>query len=167
MIPIVPGNTHGKHNIHGPHRITPVLVESLPRPASDPLLLILPFLACLLLIVILVVLILVLRHRREKRALSRGLIQELAAAAGDGGPEGSPYLGRPERSIAVPSVVVTPLLGPNSCPSTPVLNVLRRGTLAPRDPCLLLWAVDAVPDMVQDQHCQHPEPTLRDNQYWV
>ncbi|KAM9541272.1 chondroitin sulfate proteoglycan 4-like [Salvelinus alpinus] len=167
MIPTVPGNTHGKHNIHGPHRITPVRGESLPRPASDPLLLILPFLACLLLIVILVVLILVLRHRREKRALSRGLIQELAAAAGDGGPEGSPYLGRPERSIAVPSVVVTPLLGPNSCPSTPVLNVLRRGTLAPRDPCLLLWAVDAVPDMVQAQHCQHPEPTLRDNQYWV
>uniref|UniRef100_A0A8C7QUC5 Laminin G domain-containing protein n=1 Tax=Oncorhynchus mykiss TaxID=8022 RepID=A0A8C7QUC5_ONCMY len=167
MIPTVPGNTHGKHNIHGPHRITPVRGESLPRPASDPLLLILPFLACLLLIVILVVLILVLRHRREKRALSRGLIQELAAAAGDGGPEGSPYLGRPERSIAVPSVVVTPLLGPNSCPGTPVLNVLRRGTLAPRDPCLLLWAVDAVPDMVQAQQCQHPEPTLRDNQYWV
>uniref|UniRef100_A0A8C8CA96 Laminin G domain-containing protein n=1 Tax=Oncorhynchus tshawytscha TaxID=74940 RepID=A0A8C8CA96_ONCTS len=167
MIPTVPGNTHRKHNIHGPHRITPVRGESLPRPASDPLLLILPFLACLLLIVILVVLILVLRHRREKRALSRGLIQELAAAPGDGGPEGSPYLGRPERSIAVPSVVVTPLLGPNSCPGTPVLNVLRRGTLAPRDPCLLLWAVDAVPDMVQAQQCQHPEPTLRDNQYWV
>uniref|UniRef100_A0A4W5M9F0 Laminin G domain-containing protein n=1 Tax=Hucho hucho TaxID=62062 RepID=A0A4W5M9F0_9TELE len=167
MIPTISGNTHGKHNVHGPHRITPVRVESLPRPASDPLLLILPFLACLLLIVILVVLILVLRHRREKRALSRGLIQELAAAAGDGGPEVSPYLGRPERSIAVPSVVVTPLLDPNSCPSTPVLNLLRRGTLAPRDPCLLLWAVDAVPDMVQAQQCQPPEPTLRDNQYWV
>ncbi|KAK6315617.1 hypothetical protein J4Q44_G00131410 [Coregonus suidteri] len=160
IIPTVPKTTHGKHDLHGPHRNTPVWVESLPRPASDPLLLILPFLACLLLIVILVVLILVLRHHREKKALSRGLIQELTAAAG--GPEGSPDLGWPERSIGVPSVVVTPLLGPNSCPSSPVLNELRRGTPVPCDPCLLLWAVDVVPDMVQAQHCRTPT-TLRDN----
>ncbi|KAL0965816.1 hypothetical protein UPYG_G00286150 [Umbra pygmaea] len=156
-----PRTTHVKHD--HPQRNTPVRVESMPRPASDPLLLILPFLACLLLIVILVVLILVLRHRRESRALSRGLIQEPAAGAG-GIPERSPYLGRPERSIAVPSVVVTPLLGPNSCPNSPILNELRRGTLAPHDPCLLLWAVDDVPDMVQP--CQSPG-SLRCNQYWV
>uniref|UniRef100_A0A3P8XIH7 Laminin G domain-containing protein n=1 Tax=Esox lucius TaxID=8010 RepID=A0A3P8XIH7_ESOLU len=164
MIPTVPRSTHAKHDHHGPHRNTPVRVETLPRPASDPLLLILPFLACLLLIVILVGLILVLRHRREKRALSRGLIQELAAVAGEGVPERSPYLGRPERSITVPSVVVTPLLGPNSCPSSPILNELRRGTLAPHDPCLLLWAVDEVPDI--DHPCRSPS-SLKDNQYWV
>ncbi|XP_034152674.1 chondroitin sulfate proteoglycan 4 isoform X2 [Esox lucius] len=154
MIPTVPRSTHAKHDHHGPHRNTPVRVETLPRPASDPLLLILPFLACLLLIVILVGLILVLRHRREKRALSRGLRV----------PERSPYLGRPERSITVPSVVVTPLLGPNSCPSSPILNELRRGTLAPHDPCLLLWAVDEVPDI--DHPCRSPS-SLKDNQYWV
>ncbi|KAJ7986925.1 hypothetical protein DPEC_G00333440 [Dallia pectoralis] len=153
----VPISTGGKPD--NPHGNTPVRVESLPRPASDPLLLILPFLACLLLIVILVVLILVLRHRREKRAMSRGLTQELAAG---GVPERSPYLGRPERSITVPSVVVTPLLGSSSCPSSPVVNELRRETLVPHDPCLLLWAVDEVPDHT----CRSPS-SLKDNQYWV
>ncbi|KAJ3605282.1 hypothetical protein NHX12_027332 [Muraenolepis orangiensis] len=107
---------------------SPVEMEILPRPASDPLLIILPLLACLLLIIILVVLILVFRHHREKRARRR-LFQELAAVALP--MEGSPYLGRPERSTAMPSVVVTPV-GHRSCPGSPVVSkVPRRRSLAP------------------------------------
>ncbi|KAM4634137.1 chondroitin sulfate proteoglycan 4-like [Polymixia lowei] len=93
----------------------PVQVEVLPRPASDPLLIIMPLLTCLLLIVILVVLILVFRHRSEKRARMR-LFQELAAVSLP--TECSPFLGRQERSVAMPSVIVTQL-GP-SCPNSPM-----------------------------------------------
>ncbi|XP_029372421.1 chondroitin sulfate proteoglycan 4-like [Echeneis naucrates] len=105
----------------------PVHVEVLPRPASDPLLIILPLLACLLLIIILMILILVFRHRKEKARLR--LIQELAAVPLP--TEGSPYLGRPERSVAMPSVVVTPL-EPASCPTSPrIPQSPRRRSLAP------------------------------------
>ncbi|KAF3702208.1 Chondroitin sulfate proteoglycan 4 [Channa argus] len=111
-----------------PPDIFPLPVEVLPRPASDPLLIILPLLACLLLIVILVVLILVFRHRKEKQARLQ-LIQELTAARFT--TEDSPYLARSERSLAMPSVVVTPL-GSASCPTSPRLPTSpRRRSLAP------------------------------------
>lgn len=106
----------------------PVHVEILPRPASDPLLIILPLLACLLLIVILIVLILVFRHRKEKQARLR-LLQQLVSVTLP--TEGSPYLGRAERSVAMPSVVVTPL-GARSCPTSPKTPISpRRRSLAP------------------------------------
>ncbi|KAK2818971.1 hypothetical protein Q5P01_024532 [Channa striata] len=117
-----------KHVPPNPPDIFPLHVEVLPRPASDPLLIILPLLACLLLIVILVVLILVFRHRKEKQARLQ-LIQELTAAPLP--TEDSPYLARPERSLAMPSVVVTPL-GSTSCPTSPRVPISpRRQSLAP------------------------------------
>uniref|UniRef100_A0A3B3TXG6 Chondroitin sulfate proteoglycan 4-like n=1 Tax=Poecilia latipinna TaxID=48699 RepID=A0A3B3TXG6_9TELE len=104
-----------------------VQVEILPRPASDPLLIILPLLACLLLIIILVVLILVFRHRKEKQARQR-LMHELAAVQLP--TEDSPYLGQPERSAAMPNVLVTQL-GSASCPTSPRVSMSPRRSLAP------------------------------------
>ncbi|XP_068190163.1 chondroitin sulfate proteoglycan 4-like [Antennarius striatus] len=117
-----------KHGPATPPDTHPVHVEVLPRPASDPLLIILPLLACLLLIIILIVLILVFRHRKEKQARLQ-LLQQLARVALP--TEESPYLGRAERSMAMPSVVVTPL-GNRSCPSSPRVAISpRRRSLAP------------------------------------
>lgn len=165
----------------------PVYVEVLPRPASDPLLIILPLLACLLLIIILIVLILVFRHRKEKHARMR-LLQELAALPLP--TEGSPFMGRSERSLAMPSVVVTPL-GPASCPSSPCapISPRRRRSLAPG---MTFWGPfepygaggdgnisggDNIAEMNMlpmvpagfntSRRATSPCPTLRDNQYWV
>uniref|UniRef100_A0A087XDS5 Laminin G domain-containing protein n=1 Tax=Poecilia formosa TaxID=48698 RepID=A0A087XDS5_POEFO len=118
-----------------------VQVEILPRPASDPLLIILPLLACLLLIIILVVLILVFRHRKEKQARQR-LMHELAAVQLP--TEDSPYLGQPERSVAMPNVLVTQL-GSASCPTSP------RVPMSPR--FKTSW--------------RSQSPTLKNSQYWV
>ncbi|KAM4720133.1 chondroitin sulfate proteoglycan 4-like isoform 2-T2 [Anableps anableps] len=104
-----------------------VQVEILPRPSSDPLLIILPLLACLLLIIILVVLILVFRHRKEKQARQR-LMHELAAVQLP--TEDSPYLGQTERSMAMPNVLVTQL-GSASCPTSPRVPMSPRRSLAP------------------------------------
>lgn len=107
----------------------PIHVEILPRPASDPLLIILPLLACLLLIVILIVLILVFRHRKEKQARLR-LMQQLVSVASPA--EENLYLSEAERSTVVPSVVVTPLQRGRSCPTTPKNTTgPRRRSLAP------------------------------------
>ncbi|KAF7655510.1 hypothetical protein LDENG_00054980 [Lucifuga dentata] len=172
----------------------PANVEVLPRPTSDPLLIILPLLACLLLIIILVVLILVFRHRKEKQAQLR-LLQELAAMPLS--TEGSPHLGRPERSVAMPSVVVTPL-GPGSCPVSPMVPISsrRRRSLAPG---MTFWGpfevdggcggnirvghtneggnggytdcINAFPAVAAgfktSQRSGSLIPTLQDNQYWV
>ncbi|MGH0173206.1 UNVERIFIED_CONTAM: hypothetical protein FKN15_077477 [Acipenser sinensis] len=84
---------------------TPV-VEAAAHPsrASNPLLIILPLLACLLLVVILVVLIVVFRHRKEKQ---KPLIQN---HPNNTTAPSSPSPCQPERSLAIPSVTVTPLL---------------------------------------------------------
>ncbi|XP_060917242.1 chondroitin sulfate proteoglycan 4-like [Labrus mixtus] len=125
--PRTPSLTH-KHGPADPPDTQPVHVEVLPRPSSDPLLIILPLLACLLLIVILIVLILVFRRRKEKQARLR-LLQQLAA--GTQLTQDSPYLGRTERSVAMPSVVVTPLASA-SCPTSPRVPITpRRRSLAP------------------------------------
>lgn len=177
--------------IHGP--VNPpdselIHVEILPRPASDPLLIILPLLACLLLIVILVVLILVFRHRKEKQARQR-LMHELAAVALPS--EDSPYMGRPERSMAMPSVMVTPL-GSASCPTSPRVSMSPRRSLAPG---MTFWGPFESEFSGIDRNlrsCNRRErhtvtcgsavplstagfklsprsqsPTLKDNQYWV
>lgn len=179
---------------HGPVNspdIFPVHVEVLPRPASDPLLIILPLLACLLLIIILVVLILVFRHRKEKQARLQ-LIQELAAVQLPA--EDSPYLSRPERSVAMPSVLVTPL-GPASCPTSPRVPISpRRRSLAPgmtfwgpfesdatgddgniagansieRDNVTCFNTLPAVTAGFKTSvAARSPTPTLKDSQYWV
>uniref|UniRef100_A0A3Q3XGR5 Uncharacterized protein n=1 Tax=Mola mola TaxID=94237 RepID=A0A3Q3XGR5_MOLML len=162
--------------------------DVLPRPASDPLLIILPLLACLLLIVILIVLILVFRHRKEKQARMR-LLQQLAAVAELA--EVSPYLGRAERSRAMPSVVVTPL-GPRSCPTSPRapmsprrrslapgmtfwgpfeaeravgVGIIRGGNSAERDPLTCGAAVSA--GFQTCPRSRSPTPTLGHKQYWV
>ncbi|KAM8872509.1 LOW QUALITY PROTEIN: chondroitin sulfate proteoglycan 4-like [Synchiropus picturatus] len=150
----------------------PVHVEVVPRPASDPLLIILPLLACLLLIIILIVLILVFRHRKEKQARLR-ILQELARVPLP--PEGSPYLGRPERSPAMPSVVVTPL-GSASCPASPRVPLSpRRKSLAPG---MTFWGpfeTSAEEVMRETEYmrgfrkARHRSltPSLKENQYWV
>ncbi|GLD55148.1 chondroitin sulfate proteoglycan 4-like protein [Lates japonicus] len=168
-----------KHGPVNPPDIHPVHVEVLPRPASDPLLIILPLLACLLLIIILMVLILVFRHRKEKQRLR--LIQELAAVTLPA--ERSPYLGRPERSMAMPSVVVTPL-GPASCPTSPRVSISpRRRSLAPG---MTFWGpfeADGADGNIRGGNnnerenitagfktsvgSRSPAPSLKDNQYWV
>lgn len=175
-----------KHGLGVPPN--PVNVEVLPRPASDPLLIILPLLACLLLIVILVVLILVFRHRKEKQARLR-LLQQLAAVTLP--TEGSPYLGQAERSVAMPSVVVTPL-GPRSCPTSPRVPLSpRRRSLAPgmtfwgpfeaegpdgdgnirsgnsieRDN--LSFGAAVTKGFKASLRSRSPPPSLRHNQYWV
>ncbi|CAN9504843.1 unnamed protein product [Ophioblennius macclurei] len=155
-----------------------VQVEVLPRPASDPLLIILPLLACLLLIVILVVLISVFRHRKEKQAQLR-LIRELAAVPLP--PEDGPYLAPSERSTAMPSVVVTPLTSA-SCPTSPNIPISpRRRSLSPG---MTFWGpveADAGRADVNStgSHNDNSQihtaglmtrsraPTLKDNQYWV
>lgn len=163
----------------------PVYYEILPRPASDPLLIILPLLACLLLIVILMVLILVFRHRKEKQAQMR-LLQELAAVQLP--TEESPCMGLPERSMAMPSVVVTPL-GPASCPNSPRVPISpRRRSLAPG---MTFWGPfdddgNVIPREIHEKNnlvrssaystsagfqtplrSRHPTPTLKHSQYWV
>lgn len=177
---------------HGPlnrPNTEPVQVEVLPRPASDPLLIILPLLACLLLIVILVVLILVFRHRKEKQARQR-LMHELAAVQLP--TQDSPYMGRPERSVAMPSVMVTPL-GSASCPTSPRVSMSPRRSLAPG---MTFWGpfesdlaagvgnIRGRKSSKRDVTCDNalnasptgfkipetalsPPPTLKDNQYWV
>ncbi|XP_042365625.1 chondroitin sulfate proteoglycan 4-like [Plectropomus leopardus] len=172
-------------DIHGPAlppETHPVHVEVLPRPAADPLLIILPLLACLLLIIILVVLILVFRRRKEKQARLR-LLQQLAAVALP--TEGSPYLGRAERSVAMPSVVVTPL-GTASCPTSPRMPISpRRRSLAPG---MTFWGPleadgaggdgnirggnnkerdNVTAGFKTPLRSRSPTPTLKDNQYWV
>ncbi|XP_069563197.1 chondroitin sulfate proteoglycan 4-like [Brachyistius frenatus] len=174
-----------------PPDIHPVHVEVLPRPASDPLLIILPLLVCLFLIVILVVLISVFRHRKEKQARLR-LMQQLAALPLP--TEDSPFLGRSERSVAIPSVVVTQLSS-LSCPSSPRMTISpRRRSLAPG---MTFWGpfeADVAGSNENIRSCniderdtvtcgnalptftagfktsvrsQSPTPTLKDNQYWV
>lgn len=142
----------------------PDYVEVLPRPASDPLLIILPLLACLLLIVILMVLILVFRRRREKRARLQ-LIRQLGAIALVG--EDSPVAGRAERSPAMPSVVVTPL-GPRSCPASPGRprrSESRRRSLAPG---MTYWGpfeavgADDRDGMIRDVTAERGHVTCRD-----
>ncbi|XP_062290022.1 chondroitin sulfate proteoglycan 4-like [Scomber scombrus] len=177
-----------KHGPTNPPVLHPVHVEVLPRPASDPLFIILPLLACLLLIIILIVLILVFRHRKEKQARLQ-LFRHLAALPPP--PEGSLYLGQPERSVAIPSVVVTPL-GYVSCPTSPRVPMSpRRKSLAPgmtfwgsvesdRDGnirggnsnetdnvtgCNVLPADTA--GFKTSVRPRSPTPNLKDDQYWV
>ncbi|XP_030623766.1 chondroitin sulfate proteoglycan 4-like [Chanos chanos] len=167
MIPTVPRTTStGKEDMH-PGKNTPVRMESLPRPASDPLLIILPLLACLALIIILVVLILVFRHRREKRAQPT-MIHNLSESHGEDLVSRGAYLGQPERSLTVPSVIVTPLTP--SCPGSPVLEVahgptLMRAITPPDSPLLLCPWKPVDPETVRQ--CQSATPPLRQNQYWV
>ncbi|KAI5099485.1 chondroitin sulfate proteoglycan 4-like isoform X2 [Silurus meridionalis] len=160
-----PKSTSGRHNDH--HRNTPIRVESLPRPASDPLLIILPFLACLFLIVILVVLILVFRHRQEKRA-QPPMIQDLSENSVEDIVSPTPYLGLPERSLTVPSVVVTPLMP--RCSRSPVLEAARDGALVPEialpDSTILVCPWTPV-DPEETPHSSPGSPILRPNQYWV
>ncbi|XP_056592016.1 chondroitin sulfate proteoglycan 4-like [Triplophysa dalaica] len=161
----VPRTTIGK--LDPSPKNTLVRMESLPRPASDPLLIILPLLACLLLIVILVVLILVFRHRREKRAHPT-MIQDLTENPGEDILARGSYLGQPERSLTVPSVIVTPLTP--SCPSSPLLDAVHGEVLVPAieravSPFLLCTWSPLDPNSVQQ--CSPATPPLKKNQYWV
>ncbi|XP_073685793.1 chondroitin sulfate proteoglycan 4-like [Garra rufa] len=163
-VPHVPRTTLDKSDPSPKNTL--VRMESLPRPASDPLLIILPLLACLLLIVILVVLILVFRHRREKRA-HPAMIQDLTGNPGEDILARGPYLGQPERSLTVPSVIVTPLTP--SCPGSPVLQEVHDAALVPAidqavSPFLLCTWSPLNPDSAQQ--CS-PATTLKQNQYWV
>uniref|UniRef100_A0A8C5HAC2 Chondroitin sulfate proteoglycan 4-like n=2 Tax=Gouania willdenowi TaxID=441366 RepID=A0A8C5HAC2_GOUWI len=171
QIPFVP--------VRRPVDTNPVYVAVLPRPASDPLLIILPLLACLLLIVILVVLISVFRRRREKLARLR-LIQELAAIQ-------VPTEDSPEHSEATSSVVVMPLTSA-SCPTSPRIPLSpRRRSLAAgmnfwrpieeelpgsirafsNTENLHMKFVNAPSGYTTSVRSLSPLPTLKDSQYWV
>ncbi|KAL2100293.1 hypothetical protein ACEWY4_004687 [Coilia grayii] len=167
-VSIMPKTTSGQQTITLTN--IPVRVESMPKPALDPLLIILPFLALLLLIIILIILILIFRHRREKRAREeeKRAVQGMAAAshADDQSEPRSPCLGTPERSVAVPSVVVTPV----RCRANPDLGGLRGEALVagmgPFDSPYVLCAWTPVePDVILED--QASAPTLGRSQYWV
>lgn len=170
----------------GNHDTYPFYYEILPRPASDPLLIILPLLACLLLIVILVVLILVFRHRKEKQAQMR-LLQELAALPPMSESNSSPSSAGPEGSAVMPTVMVTSV-GASSCPTSPRTPISpRRRSLAPG---MTFWGPfdedgNVVPRQFLEKNnlvrsnvynsaaFQSPlrsrclTPSLNDDQYWV
>ncbi|KAM6984670.1 chondroitin sulfate proteoglycan 4-like [Aplochiton taeniatus] len=159
----VPHHPHPVGEHAPPHRprAPPDRVESLPRPAADPLLIILPFLACLFLITILVVVILAFRHREKQ-----GLAQELAS--GPVPPGGRPYLGPPERSVAMPSVVVTQL-GPGGFPDSAVQRLsLAPGMTVwgPMEPDGRVRVAALIEAGIRASH-RSRNPTLKDNQYWV
>lgn len=164
-VSITPKTTSDRHN--DPPRNTQIRVESLPRPASDPLLIILPFLACLFLIVILVVLILVFRHRQEKRG-QPSMIQDLPESSMEDIVSSSPYMGQPERSLAVPSVVVTPIMP--RCPRSPLLESTHNGALVPAialpDSATLVCPWTPM-DLEGTPQSSPGTPTLRQNQIWV
>nr|XP_006626860.1 PREDICTED: chondroitin sulfate proteoglycan 4-like [Lepisosteus oculatus] len=159
-VPSVTKATSGKQETT--RKNTAVRVESFPRKASNPLLIILPLLACLLLIIILVVLILVFRHRREKQ---KPLIQN---HPNNNIPPSSPHLGQPERSLTIPSVTVTPLHTDNV--GSPLLLGPQGHTVvapgSPQDTSLLLCSWNNL-DPETLQHCRTTNPSLRHNQYWV
>ncbi len=164
-VPHVPRTTMSK--LDPSPKNTLVRMETLPRPASDPLFIILPLLACLLLIVILVVLILVFRHRREKRD-HPAMIQDLTGNHGEDILARGPYLGQPERSLTVPSVIVTPLTP--SSPNSPDLQEIHDAVLVPAieqavSPFLLCTWNPLNPDSVQQ--CSPETPPLKQNQHWV
>lgn len=163
-VPYVPRTTMSKFD---PSLKNTLVRESLPRPASDPLLIILPLLACLLLIVILVVLIIVFRHRREKQA-HPAMIQDLSGNPGEDILARGLYLGQPERSLTVPSVIVTPLTP--SCPDSPVLQEIHDAAFVPAieqavSPFLFCTWNPLNPDSAQQ--CSQATPPLKQNQHWV
>ncbi|KAK6494818.1 chondroitin sulfate proteoglycan 4-like [Huso huso] len=141
---------------------TPV-VEAAAHPsrASNPLLIILPLLACLLLIVILVVLIVVFRHRKEKQ---KPLIQN---HPNNTTAPSSPSPCQPERSLAVPSVTVTPLLKGREVGAGmgPRGNALETSS-SPQETSQQLCTWNNL-DPETLLHCRTSHPTLRNNQYWV
>ncbi|XP_041103180.1 chondroitin sulfate proteoglycan 4-like [Polyodon spathula] len=141
---------------------TPV-VEAAAHPsrASNPLLIILPLLACLLLVVILVVLIIMFRHRKEKQ---KPLIQN---HPNNTTAPSSPSPCQPERSLAVPSVTVTPLLkGREAGADMGPRGIALETCGSPQETSLQLCTWNNL-DPETLQHCRTSHPTLRNNQYWV
>ncbi|XP_063065774.1 chondroitin sulfate proteoglycan 4 [Engraulis encrasicolus] len=164
-----PKTTSGQQHVNLTN--VPVFVESMPRPASDPLLIILPFLACLLLIVILIIMILVFRHRREKRAAQQSAVRGRTAPTATGrGRHGedqsetrSPCLGTPERSVAMPSVVVTPV---RCRANAEFVGAVAPPGMGPHDPQYILCAWTPVePEIVLEDQAR--APPLGVSQYWV
>lgn len=148
-----------------PFRNTPVRVESDPQRTSSPLLVILPLLALLLLVVIFVVLVVFLRHhRRRKRSTAAPHGPPSAGVA-----SAASYQGRPQRSVTVPTVTVTPL-NPRG-PGSPALDRSPIQTRAPGydtiDSNMLIssWSNGSLAS--SSQIIRTVTPTLQRNQYWV
>ncbi|KAL2092406.1 hypothetical protein ACEWY4_012204 [Coilia grayii] len=140
-------------------RNTPVRVESVPQKSSNPLLVILPVLACLLLIVILLVLVLYLRKKKrqqkQKKPPKRGDGTSLSAFPCPPSPTT-----QSERSPAIPTVTVTPLSP--SCPGSPMLDRPHGAS----DASLPLCSWGGV-EADAEQLCRATTPALQRNQYWV
>lgn len=144
-----------------PVRNTPVRVESYPQKSTNPLLVILPVLACLLLVVILLMLIVYLRKKKkqqqqQKKAPDRnGMTASLTASPCPPSP-----MAQSERSPTIPTVTVTPLSP--SCPSSPV----SARPHAPSDASLPLCSWGGMETEAEDL-CHPTIPPLQRNQYWV
>lgn len=142
-------------------RNTPVRVESYPQKSSNPLLVILPVLACLLLVVILLMLIVYLRKKKkqqqqQKKAPDRNdTTASLTASPCPPSP-----MAQSERSPTIPTVTVTPLSP--SCPSSPV----SARPHAPSDASLPLCSWGGMETEAEDL-CHPTIPPLQRNQYWV
>lgn len=144
-----------------PVRNTPVRVESYPQKSSNPLLVILPVLACLLLLVILLMLMVYLRKKRKQRQQQKKAPDrsEAAASLTTSACPPSPTV-QSERSPTIPTVTVTPLSP--SCPSSP--SSARPHMASDASLPLCSWGgVEAE----AEQLSHPPVPPLQRNQYWV
>ncbi|KAG5280784.1 hypothetical protein AALO_G00063990 [Alosa alosa] len=145
-----------------PVRNTPVRVESYPQKSSNPLLVILPVLACLLLVVILLMFIIYLRKKKkqQQQQQQKTLKRSDAAASLTASPCPPSPAAQSERSAAIPTVTVTPLSP--SCPSSPMSERPHGASDASLPLCS--WGGT---DAEAEQLCRTPKPTLQRNQYWV
>ncbi|XP_015997835.2 chondroitin sulfate proteoglycan 4 isoform X3 [Rousettus aegyptiacus] len=135
-----------------------------PRKSSYPLMVIIPLAAVVFFLLVTVVALCawLLGQKVEKRKTLIKLQTDLEPTTP------SP---RPERSITVPTVTVTPLLKSSSCPQVSLFRALPCEQMAspvtePGEKCAPweTW-VNLDPDMVK--LCRQTNPTLKHNQYWV
>uniref|UniRef100_A0A8C8CT71 Laminin G domain-containing protein n=1 Tax=Oncorhynchus tshawytscha TaxID=74940 RepID=A0A8C8CT71_ONCTS len=140
---------------------TPVRVESYPQKSSNLILVILPLLAMLLLVIILVVLVFLLRRNRKRK--QKPVTSKPPASPSPSTPPA--YNGQSQRSVAVPTVTVTPL-----SPSSPALDRLLPSAnqgLVSNSTSLLLCSWNGVDPESSAQLIRTTPPTLQQNQYWV
>ncbi|XP_041756313.2 chondroitin sulfate proteoglycan 4 [Coregonus clupeaformis] len=140
---------------------TPVRVESYPQKTSNPILVVLPLLALLLLVIILVVLVLLLRRNRKRK--QKPLTPKPPPSPSPSTPPA--YNGKSQRSVAVPTVTVTPL-----SPSSPALDRLLPSAnqgLVSNSASLPLCSWHGVDPESSAQIIRTTPPTLQQNQYWV
>ncbi|KAL1782841.1 chondroitin sulfate proteoglycan 4-like [Sigmodon hispidus] len=135
-----------------------------PRDSSYPLMVIIPLAAAFLLLTVTVVALCVCRLSRKKEK-AHPLIQHKTNL------ESPPPSWRAERSTAIPTVTVTPLMRSSSNPATSLFLFPQDDQMAspgtePVEKCAPWEAwMNLDPDMAK--LCRQTNPALKHNQYWV